>query len=275
MKHPYYYWYASDFLGSSFVQGLDLDAECCYRRLLDVQATSDDHRIPDDSETLRKQCKRPPVAQWNKIWLKLKVKFQPHPDGHGGLVNIRLYERLQEAADYAEKKSRAGKLGMESRYNKEGNKRSNKQPNKEDNKHHNNDGNEVDNKHLTSISISKEEETPIVPLQGATNKTVNKTRTKAKNPGSAEYSADFEAWWTLYPRKTGKYDCWLIWQRIRPTPTLQAKMIATLDWQRHCTDWTKDHGDFIPHPATWLNQGRWDDEPTEASGRPPSVHDFL
>ena len=23
----------------------------------------------------------------------------------------------------------------------------------------------------------------------------------------------------------------------------------------------RDNGQFIPHPATWLNQERWDDEP--------------
>jgi hypothetical protein len=29
-------------------------------------------------------------------------------------------------------------------------------------------------------------------------------------------------------------------------------------------DWSKDGGKYIPNPATWLNQGRWDDEITES-----------
>lgn len=27
-------------------------------------------------------------------------------------------------------------------------------------------------------------------------------------------------------------------------------------------DWLKDGGQFIPHPATFLNQRRWEDNPT-------------
>lgn len=31
--------------------------------------------------------------------------------------------------------------------------------------------------------------------------------------------------------------------------------------RQKCSDqWTQNNGQFIPHPATWLNQGRWDDE---------------
>ena len=26
------------------------------------------------------------------------------------------------------------------------------------------------------------------------------------------------------------------------------------------TDWTKDNGQFIPYPTTYLNQRRWEDE---------------
>ena len=31
--------------------------------------------------------------------------------------------------------------------------------------------------------------------------------------------------------------------------------------QRESQAWTKDAGQFIPNPSTWLNQGRWQDEP--------------
>lgn len=32
--------------------------------------------------------------------------------------------------------------------------------------------------------------------------------------------------------------------------------------------WRKDNGQYIPNPATWLNQGRWDDVLTEAGAQP-------
>jgi hypothetical protein len=40
-------------------------------------------------------------------------------------------------------------------------------------------------------------------------------------------------------------------------------------------EWTKDGGQFIPHPATWLNQKRWEDEPMAIQDRPRSLVDLL
>lgn len=37
-------------------------------------------------------------------------------------------------------------------------------------------------------------------------------------------------------------------------------MLAALAQQKKSPQWVKDGGEFIPHPATWLNQGRWQDE---------------
>jgi transcription elongation factor len=39
--------------------------------------------------------------------------------------------------------------------------------------------------------------------------------------------------------------------------------MKALEWQRKCDQWTKDNGQFVPNPETWLNQGRWNDEPQE------------
>ena len=33
--------------------------------------------------------------------------------------------------------------------------------------------------------------------------------------------------------------------------------------QRTWEQWTREGGQFIPHPATWLNEGRWQDEPPQ------------
>jgi hypothetical protein len=40
-------------------------------------------------------------------------------------------------------------------------------------------------------------------------------------------------------------------------------MLAALAWQVQQPDWLKDGGQFVPHPSTWLNQGRWQDEPRD------------
>ena len=44
-------------------------------------------------------------------------------------------------------------------------------------------------------------------------------------------------------------------------------MLDALAWQRELADWRKEAGRFVPNPATWLNQQRWEDEPPAARSR--------
>ena len=37
-------------------------------------------------------------------------------------------------------------------------------------------------------------------------------------------------------------------------------MIDAVEKQKKTDQWTRDGGQYIPHPATWLNQRRWEDE---------------
>jgi hypothetical protein len=79
----------------------------------------------------------------------------------------------------------------------------------------------------------------------------------------------FAAFWTAYPRKTAKPKASESFSRIDPDDATFAAMLAALDRQRRSPDWCKDDGRFIPHPATWLNQRRWEDLPPEV-GKPAS-----
>ena len=71
----------------------------------------------------------------------------------------------------------------------------------------------------------------------------------------------FEEVWAAYPRKVGKGDARRAWKKIRPDPELCKRMIETLKKMARCEQWTRDGGQFIPHPATWLNREGWEDEP--------------
>ena len=42
-------------------------------------------------------------------------------------------------------------------------------------------------------------------------------------------------------------------------------MIQAIEQHKRSDQWTRDNGQYIPHPATWLNQRRWEDETTVAS----------
>lgn len=89
-----------------------------------------------------------------------------------------------------------------------------------------------------------------------------KERREENNKKTPLLDGGFDAFWNLYPRKTGKLAARKSWDKHRPPVE---KVLETLSWQIVCDDWTKDAGQFIPHAATWLNSGRWDDEPPEAA----------
>jgi len=73
-----------------------------------------------------------------------------------------------------------------------------------------------------------------------------------------DYSPDFLTFWAAYPRKVGKGSAWRAWKHERPS---LAVVLESLSWQVTQPQWTKDGGTYVPHPATWLNQRRWEDEP--------------
>ena len=70
----------------------------------------------------------------------------------------------------------------------------------------------------------------------------------------------FDAFWKAYPRHTSKSTALKAWNKIRPNNELLAKMLKAINDQKTSDQWIKDGGQFIPHPATWLNQKRWEDE---------------
>ena len=67
----------------------------------------------------------------------------------------------------------------------------------------------------------------------------------------------FEAFWAAYPRKNGKLAAKRAFDRVHvPIETL----VTAIRRQECSAQWTAENGRFIPNPATWLNQGRWEDE---------------
>ena len=70
----------------------------------------------------------------------------------------------------------------------------------------------------------------------------------------------FKTFWTAYPKKAGKDAAKKAFVKRKFDEQAFEKVMATLNEQKASEQWVKDAGQFIPHPATWLNQGRFDDE---------------
>lgn len=73
----------------------------------------------------------------------------------------------------------------------------------------------------------------------------------------------FATFWNAYPNKKAKANALKAWRKIKPSAELFEKIMRAIETQKRSIDWTKDNGAYIPHPATWLNGGRWDDEINE------------
>lgn len=85
-------------------------------------------------------------------------------------------------------------------------------------------------------------------------------------------TSEFEQFWAEYPRKIGKKAAQKAFQNARDRPPID-DLLEALRKAKRSPQWLKDNGQFIPHPATWLNRGQWADVPTET--KPSVFEEFL
>ena len=104
-----------------------------------------------------------------------------------------------------------------------------------------------------------------------------KRREEKKNTPSIPQGGGFDEFWSAYPKKVGKDDARKAFLKRKPDGELLALMLAAIAAQRESQAWTRDGGQYIPNPSTWLNQGRWQDEtdPVPQSGEHSSLGMFV
>lgn len=84
---------------------------------------------------------------------------------------------------------------------------------------------------------------------------------RSRSPSASESADDgFADFWKQYPKKVAKPAALKAWKKIKPAAHVQADLMAALGKHKASADWQKDGGQFIPHPASWLNGRRWEDE---------------
>jgi len=70
----------------------------------------------------------------------------------------------------------------------------------------------------------------------------------------------FESFYSLYPKKIAKSVALKRWLKLSPSPSLLQVILKDVECRKKSEQWQKDDGRFIPYPATYLNQQRWEDE---------------
>jgi hypothetical protein len=84
-----------------------------------------------------------------------------------------------------------------------------------------------------------------------------RSRIEEKRIPSSDDESGFEKFWESYPRKTGKGAARNAWAKAK-LPEIDL-ILSALHKAKKSPDWLKERGAYIPHPATWLNQCRWED----------------
>jgi uncharacterized protein YdaU (DUF1376 family) len=158
--------------------------------------------------------------------------LQKFPNGK----NARLEFEREKQAEYRSEKSKAGKSGAEKRWHS----------------------------HSTAIGLPlantmANDSSPSPSPSPSPSLITNST---SKKPSAPE---GFEEFWTAYPKKTAKSDALKAWNKIKPD---LITVLNALDWQRKSEDWTKDSGQYIPYPASYLNSKRYEDEKPKPKAQP-------
>ena len=91
-----------------------------------------------------------------------------------------------------------------------------------------------------------------------------KNTTRARTPSDAR----FNIFWQTYPKKVGKKAAYSAWKRAKITSDQFQDVIKAIEEQKESDQWKRG---YIPNPATWLNQGRWDDEMPDSRAAPTDV----
>ena len=88
----------------------------------------------------------------------------------------------------------------------------------------------------------------------------------APSPAS-DYPADFEAFWSVYPRKAGKRKALAAWKRARKRVTNDELIAGAL---RYAQDPNREDR-YTKHGESWLNGDCWGDDPLPSRDGPSPV----
>ena len=92
------------------------------------------------------------------------------------------------------------------------------------------------------------------PYSNSNSKSNSNSNSKSNSKNKTRaYTEQFEEWWEVYPRKVGKKAAFSSYRRCGVGNDVLIPAVLT---QIESDDWK---GGYIPNPATWLNQGRWED----------------
>jgi uncharacterized protein YdaU (DUF1376 family) len=228
MKAPAFQFYPGDFLHATTF--LSAAAVGSYIRMLSV--AWEHGPIPDTPHALAKAMglgpSDPPFAD---VWAELQAKWALTP---AGWINRKLEAVRADQDAYRARKRTAGQHGAAIRHGR---------------------------------TVAE----PVVvlrPCQGKSDDLAWQKPSPSPSPSPSKdqdqertaQTARFETFWAAYPKHVGKAAAVKAFAALKADDAILGTLLDAL--ARHCRlpQWVKDDGEFVPHPATWLRQRRWEDD---------------
>ena len=90
-----------------------------------------------------------------------------------------------------------------------------------------------------------------------------------KKEKSTKKENQFDDFYSRYPVKKSKKAASAAWLKMKADEKLAAmERVNSDEFKKWCEGQYRDGQCYIPHPSTWLNQGRWEDDLSENKGKP-------
>jgi hypothetical protein len=77
----------------------------------------------------------------------------------------------------------------------------------------------------------------------------------------------FASFYSVYPKKTAKPTALKAYKAAKIKPAELDCILVDIETRKNSDDWEKENGKYIPNPATYLNQRRWEDGETAHTGK--------
>ena len=237
-RPPAFLFYAKDWLSSAKIATMTLEEVGGYTHLLAHEWLSQDCTLPDDDTQLAA------LSRMGERWLSyppgmnpVRNCFTPHPSKQIRLINKRLYAEWKNLRAIRKERTDSGRKGAQSRW-------------------------KVKNRTDSSANGSAIAQLLVEGMakNGSSSPISSSILKKEKDTSLNGHGDSFKIFWEHYPRKIGKGHVENAWAKIQPDDVLLGVMLAKIEQAKQSPLWTKDHGKFIKHPATWLNSKGWEDD---------------
>jgi len=91
-------------------------------------------------------------------------------------------------------------------------------------------------------------------------KPVKKVHSTKETVTKETIQKQFDQFYLSYPKRVQKSVALKSWIKLSPSPSLFQAILKDIEKKKKSRNWLKDDGQYIPYPATYLNQRRWEDE---------------